>query len=100
MSSTNTTRVDRRAPRRIVLGTDNAGDALLWLCDSKRRPRITLQVDGNDVPRLQILDADGNIVAQIPPASGSGAAPPAPSSSLTTRSRSMAGFLTLITFRL
>ncbi len=57
------------APQRVLLGTDNVGDgALLFLYDSKGRPRITLQVDGDDVPRIQILDADGNVVAQLPPA--------------------------------
>jgi hypothetical protein len=58
------------APPRVLLGTDNVGDgALLFLYDSKGRPRITLQVDGDDVPRIQILDGDGNVVAQLPPES-------------------------------
>jgi hypothetical protein len=62
------------APPRVLLGTDNVGDgSLLFLYDSKGRPRITLQVDGNDVPAIQVLDADGNVVAQLPPA-GIGAA--------------------------
>ena len=56
------------APPRVLLGTDNVGDgSLLFLYDSEGRPRITLQVDGNDVPRIQILDGDGNVVAQLPP---------------------------------
>jgi hypothetical protein len=56
------------APPRVLLGTDNVGDgSLLFLYDSKGRPRISLQVDGDDVPRIQILDADGNVVAQLPP---------------------------------
>ena len=56
------------APPRVLLGTDNVGDgSLLFLYDSQGRPRITLQVDGNDVPRIQILDGDGNVVAQLPP---------------------------------
>ncbi len=56
------------APRRVLLGTDNAGDgALLFLYDSKGRPRITLQVDDEDVPRIQILDGDGNVVSSLPP---------------------------------
>ena len=56
------------APPRVLLGTDNVGDgSLLFLYDSNGRPRIALQVDGDDVPRIQILDADGNVVAQLPP---------------------------------
>jgi hypothetical protein len=55
------------APERIILYTDTAGSgSLLNLCDSEGRPRITLQVDGNDVPRIQILDPAGNVVAQLP----------------------------------
>ena len=56
------------APPRVLLATDNVGDgSLLFLYDSKGRPRIKLQVDGDDVPRIQILDADQNVVAQLPP---------------------------------
>ncbi len=55
-------------PLRVLLGCSNAGDgSLLFLCDHAGRPRITLHVDGDDVPRISILDADGNIVAQLPP---------------------------------
>jgi hypothetical protein len=61
------------APQRVLLGTDTVGDgALLFLYDSKGRPRISLQVDGDDVPRIQILDGDGNVVAQLPPEAPSG----------------------------
>jgi hypothetical protein len=56
------------APPRVLLGTDNIGDgSLLILYDSHGRERIKLQVDGDDVPRIQILDADSNVVAQLPP---------------------------------
>jgi hypothetical protein len=51
-------------PQRVLLGCSNAGDgALLILCDHQGRPRITLHVDGDDVPRIRILDADGDVVA-------------------------------------
>ncbi|WP_205695792.1 hypothetical protein [Conexibacter sp. SYSU D00693] len=54
-------------PTRVLLATSNAGDgALLFLYDSAGRPRITLHVDGDDVPRISILDADGEVVAQLP----------------------------------
>jgi hypothetical protein len=66
------------APPRVLLGTDNVGDgSLLFLYDSMGRPRITLQVDGADVPRIQILDADGNVVAQLPPEEAATAKPQA-----------------------
>jgi hypothetical protein len=56
------------APPRVLLGTSNAGDgAVLALYDSHGRPRIQLQVDGTDVPRIQILDEEGQVVAQLPP---------------------------------
>lgn len=56
------------APQRVLLGTSNAGDgAVLALYDSQGRPRILLQVDGQDVPRIQILDAAGAVVSQLPP---------------------------------
>jgi hypothetical protein len=56
------------APRRVLLGTSNAGDgAVLALYDSLGRPRIQLQVDGTDTPRIQILDEEGLVVAQLPP---------------------------------
>ena len=69
---------DRDAPRRVVLGTSNGGDgAVLALFDSQGRPRIQLHVDDDDVPRIQILDAEGGVVAQLPPEEGDAqAAPP------------------------
>lgn len=55
-------------PQRVLLGCSNAGDgALLFLYDHQGRPRITLHVDGDDVPRIRILDAEGNTVAALPP---------------------------------
>lgn len=55
-------------PRRVVLGCSNAGDgSALFLFDSAGRPRIGLQVDADDIPRIQILGADGSVVAQLPP---------------------------------
>lgn len=56
------------APLRAALAVTNydAG-CLLFLADSQGRPRIMLTVDGDDVPRIQVLDAAGNVVAQMPP---------------------------------
>ena len=62
-------------PQRVLLGCSNAGDgSLLFLYDSEGRPRITLHVDGDDVPRIRILDADGNVVAALPPEDPAGRA--------------------------
>jgi hypothetical protein len=65
---------------RVLLATDNGGDgALLFLNDSKGQTRIALQVDGDDVPTIKIFDAQGNVVAQLPPSPPAGpAGPPAP----------------------
>jgi hypothetical protein len=54
-------------PQRAALGWTSDFGALLSLNDSGGRTRILLQVDANDVPRIQILDAHGNVVAQLPP---------------------------------
>lgn len=37
----------------------------LSLMDSQGRPRIVLEVDGNDVPSIKILDADGKVGWQV-----------------------------------
>jgi hypothetical protein len=69
----------RDAPRRVLLATSNAGDgAVLALYDSQGRPRIQLQVDDDDVPRIQVLDAEGGVVAQLPPEEGDAPATPPP----------------------
>jgi hypothetical protein len=52
---------------RIVIGRGPDGRAGVLLNDSKNRPRIRLEVDGNDEPRLQFLDADGNVTFSLPP---------------------------------
>ena len=51
---------------RALLGWRSDLGSILYLLDSRGRPRITLQVDHNDVPSIKILDADGNPVAQLP----------------------------------
>lgn len=53
-------------PTRVELGWDSLKGSLLELSDSQGRPRIRLQVDADDHPRIQILDATGAVVAQLP----------------------------------
>ena len=81
-------------PQRVLLGCSNAGDgSLLFLYDSEGGPRITLHVDGDDVPRIRILDADGNIVAALPPeepATATATATPAPGRLLGRRPSGLA----------
>ena len=52
---------------RIIIGRGPDGRAGVILNDSKNRPRIILEVDGNDEPRMQFLDADGNVTFSLPP---------------------------------
>jgi hypothetical protein len=52
---------------RVLLGWRSDLGSLLHLTDSQGRPRITLQVDADDTPSIKVLDADGRVVAQLPP---------------------------------
>jgi hypothetical protein len=52
---------------RVLLGWRSDLGSLLHLTDSQGRPRITLEVDENDKPSIKVLDADGTVVAQLPP---------------------------------
>jgi hypothetical protein len=54
-------------PQRAALGWVSDFGAVLTLNDSRGRTRILLQVDADDVPRIQVLDAQGKVVAQLPP---------------------------------
>lgn len=53
-------------PNRIELGYSTPEGAFLVLNDSAGRPRILLEVDGADRARIRILDADGEVVGQLP----------------------------------
>jgi hypothetical protein len=52
---------------RIMLSNRNR-DASLEITDTSGRPRIRIDVDANDVPRVEVLDADGKVVGQLPQA--------------------------------
>lgn len=56
---------DGLSARRVFLGSRDR-TALLLLRDRDSRPRIRLQVDTLDVPRLEFLDAAGEVVHAIP----------------------------------
>lgn len=51
---------------RVQLGWTTPSGAILELSDSQGRARILLQVDADDVARIQILDATGQVVSQLP----------------------------------
>ncbi|MGH3620438.1 MAG: hypothetical protein ACRDQ5_01425, partial [Sciscionella sp.] len=55
------------AVERVALQCRTGHGAMLALNDSKGRQRIVLEVDGDDVPRIRILDERGAVVAQLPP---------------------------------
>lgn len=52
---------------RIFVGKNTDGDATVTVADSKGRSRIRMRVDANDVPKIEILDADGNVTFSLPP---------------------------------
>lgn len=56
-----------RTVQRAVLQCRTGQGAMLALHDSKGRQRIVLEVDGDDVPRIKILDDRGAVVSQLPP---------------------------------
>jgi hypothetical protein len=53
------------AAHRIFLGSADR-TALLLLKDRAGRPRLRLLVDSLDVPRLEFLDAEGEVVHRVP----------------------------------
>ncbi len=50
---------------RIMLSNRNR-DASLEIAGTSGRPRIRIGVDANDVPRAEVLDADGEVVGRLP----------------------------------
>jgi hypothetical protein len=51
--------------QRIFLGSQDR-NAALRISDTEGRPRIRLWVDSADVPRFEILDANGQVVQSWP----------------------------------
>jgi hypothetical protein len=54
--------------RRIWVGSDPSGTALLSLMDAEGRRRIVLQVTEDGKPGMQFLDEKGRVLQQFPPA--------------------------------
>ena len=63
-----------RTLRSECCGTANTDGALLLLNDSQGGPRIVLHVQRDDQAVIQIWDAEGNVVAQLPPSQDAGPA--------------------------
>lgn len=55
------------ARQRVWIGRGAEGEAGVVIRDSKGRPRISVLVDANDVPRIDFLGADGQVVYSLPP---------------------------------
>ncbi|MHB0886646.1 MAG: hypothetical protein ACYC41_12280 [Bacillota bacterium] len=55
------------SPRRLFVGRNQAGEAIVVLADSKGRDRIRMRVDKDDVPRLEFLDEKGKVTYSLPP---------------------------------
>ncbi|MDX3108078.1 hypothetical protein [Nonomuraea angiospora] len=53
-------------PPRVQLGYSTPEGAFLVLSDSQGRPRIVLEIDGDDKPVIKVLDSEGKVVGQLP----------------------------------
>lgn len=53
--------------RRAFMGKTADGEITVQLMDSKGKSRIRILVDDNDEPKLEFLDADGNVTYKLPP---------------------------------
>lgn len=51
--------------QRVFAGEEGRS-AMLRIADRRGHPRIQLMVDSLDVPRLQFLDAEGNVIQTLP----------------------------------
>ena len=58
------------APRRVFVGKMPDRSASLVLADADGKPRLTLTVDPSGNPRIEFLDAQGNVTSRIPAAGG------------------------------
>ncbi|MGW0484661.1 hypothetical protein [Nonomuraea sp. NPDC003214] len=53
-------------PPRVQLGYSTPEGAFLVLSDSRGRPRIVLEIDGDDQPAIKVLDSEGKVVGRLP----------------------------------
>lgn len=51
---------------RVFVGRGPENQAMVSLSDTKGKPRILMSVDGDDVPSLQFLDENGEVVYRFP----------------------------------
>ncbi len=52
---------------RAFMGKNSNGEVTVQLSDSKGKPRIRMVIDGNDVPKMEFLDANDNVTYKLPP---------------------------------
>lgn len=52
---------------RAFMGKNQKGEVSVKLSDSKGKPRIRMVVDENDIPRMEFLDGEGNVIYKLPP---------------------------------
>lgn len=52
---------------RAFIGRSINGEAKVSLGDSKGRERIRMLIDQHDVPRIEVLDANGEVIYSLPP---------------------------------
>ena len=55
---------------RVVMGRDTDGSSLLKLKDAQGHDRIALRVAQDGTPKLQILDAEGKVISELPGGAG------------------------------
>lgn len=52
---------------RAFVGKDQNGEMTIKLMDSKGKPRIRMAIDENDVPRMEFLNGEGEVIYKLPP---------------------------------
>ena len=52
--------------RRVWVGRDERGDAMLTLMDAKGKKRILIEVKADGTPSLSFLDSNGRVISQLP----------------------------------
>jgi hypothetical protein len=53
--------------QRIFVGRKADGEATVELYDRQGRPRIRMRIDADDIPRLEFLSDQGEVVYSLPP---------------------------------
>ena len=58
---------DEMAARRLFIGRDANKASIVTLSDRQGKPRLRMLVDSTGAPRIEFLDADGNVVKTMMP---------------------------------